>query len=66
MRHKNETKELEGYIYLCKYKNADPFIDVYGNRELLIQMLIDAINTDELFFAAIDYCANKYIEHKQP
>ena len=52
-------KKIEGFIYLCKYENEKPFIQVDGDRKLLVGMLIDAINSDELFFEAIDYCANQ-------
>jgi len=51
-------KKVDAFIYLCKYENETPFIQVDGDRELLIEILIDAINSDELFFEAIGRCAN--------
>lgn len=52
-------KELEGYIYLCKYSDSEPYVTYKGDRKLLVTMLINAINSNELFFEAIDYCAKQ-------
>ncbi len=53
------TEKVEAFIYLCKYENKKPFIQVDGDRKILVEMLIDAINSDALFFEAIDYCAKQ-------
>lgn len=57
---KPKTKKIEGFIYLCKHQKEKPFIQVDGDRKLLVQMIVDALNSDELFFEAIHICAKQH------
>ena len=52
-----KEKKIEAFIYLCKYENERPFIQVDGDRKLIVDMIVDAINQEALFIQAIGICA---------